>query len=70
MIEQFSFRGLRGPKADVIAKVQAGEASAEAKSFLIGLINARPCEGVTLDCHAASAHGHDISLHVHIGKLY
>lgn len=70
MPEQFSYRGLRGPKADVLAKVKAGDASDIAKAWLTNLITAVPCDAVTLDCHAASDPSGGFAMHIHLGKLY
>jgi len=68
--EQFSFRDLKGPKADVLAKIEADEKTPmQAKVFLDWLISAQPCEGVTLGCHGHAA-GEGFALHITVKKLY
>jgi len=64
------FRDVRGPKAEVAAKVAASNTPAEVKSFLAWAINSRAGAGVILDCHLYSAHAGELVGHLAIRKLY
>jgi hypothetical protein len=67
--EQWAFRDARGPKAAVIAIVEASAAPATVKAYLLAQIQALPCEGVILDAHAHSD-GTNFVQHLHLAKLY
>lgn len=68
--EQFSFRELKGPKAEVLAKVESCPKSPkQAKDFLSWIIQSQPFNGVTIDCHAHSA-GEGFAMHLTVKKLY
>jgi hypothetical protein len=67
--EQWAFRAVKGPKADVIAAVNASPAPPQAKAYLAWLIESSPHAGLTLDCHAHSA-GDNFAEHTTLKKLY
>lgn len=71
MPSNFAFRGLKGPKANIISAVQADPAPpAHAKSFITTEIEQTAAEGVIVDCHAHGPTPEDFVLHLHIKKLY
>jgi hypothetical protein len=68
--EIYSIRGLKGPLADVLAKVQADAAIPESdKEYLAGKISASGFAGVTVDAHV-HALGGNTNVAITISKLY
>lgn len=64
-----SLRELRGPKADVIAKILALDLPAHLKTYLEAEVNARQCDGVAIDVHFADEPTL-FNQHITIRKLY
>ena len=67
--EKWAFRGVKGPKATVLATVSQSAAPDEVKSFLAWLVNNCPGDGVVLDSHAHEG-GEGFTEHTSVRKHY
>lgn len=68
--QAWAFRGLAGPKADVLAKIDADPQAPEpVKAYLKWLIEQLPCDGVKLDIFGHLV-GAEFNAHEQIRKLY